>query len=131
TTLGVFSFTVQAADAGWPGNATTQALALTVTAREIVLYASDATTVAGTWSRVSDATAAGGTRLWNPDAGATKLSSALASPTNYFEVPFQAEAGIAYHVWIRGKADANSWANDSVMVQFSNSLDASGAPLYR
>jgi large repetitive protein len=131
TAVGTFTFTVQASDAGWAGNTATQTLSVVVGVREIVLYASDATTVAGTWSLVADATAAGGSRLNNPDKGAAKLTSPLASPANYFEVTFQAEAGVAYHLWMRGKAEKNSWANDSVMVQFSGSADAAGTPQAR
>ena len=56
---------------------------------------------------------------------------ALANPANYFELTFQAEAGIAYHLWMRGKADNNAWANDSVFVQFSGEVNASGAPINR
>ena len=55
TAVGAFPFTVAAADAGWAGNVATRALSITVGAREIVLYAADATRVAGTWSLVSDA----------------------------------------------------------------------------
>ena len=45
-------------------------------------------------------------------------------PANYFEVTFTAEAGRPYRLWIRGKADSNSWSNDSVFVQFSSSVAA-------
>jgi hypothetical protein len=131
TTIGVATFTVQASDDGWAGNLATAALTLNVGAREIVLYASDATRVAGAWPLVSDATAAGGSRLANPDAAAAKLNAALANPVNYFEMTFQAEAGVAYHLWMRGKADKNGWANDSVYVQFSGTVSSGGAPLYR
>jgi len=128
TTAGTFALTVQASDAGWAGNTATQALTIAVAGpREIVLYAADATAVAGTWSLVADATAAGGTRIWNPDKGAAKIVTALAAPANYFEMTFQAEAGVAYHLWLRGKADKDYWGNDSVMVQFTGSTDASGA----
>ena len=98
---------------------------------EIVLYAADAISVYGTWSRVADTTAAGGAKLWNADKGAAKVTIALASPTNYFEMTFIAQAGIPYHLWMRGKADKNNWANDSVYAQFSGSVDASGAARYR
>jgi hypothetical protein len=131
TALGTFSFKVQAADAGWPGNVTTKALSLAVGARDIVLYASDASKIAGTWSLVSDATAAGGSKIRNPDKGAAKIATPVVNPANYFEITFQAEAGVAYHLWMRGIADANSWANDSVYVQYSGSLDAAGAATYR
>ena len=71
--------------------------------------------------------AAGGARLANPNAGAAKLGAPLASPSKYFDLSFDAPAGIPYHLWIRGKAASNSWANDSVFVQFSDSVTASGA----
>ena len=98
---------------------------------DLVLYAKNASTVAGAWSRVSDTTAAGGTRMANPDAGAAKLSAALASPSSYFDVKFTPKTGVAYHLWIRGKAQNNSWTNDSVFVQFSGSATSSGSAVYR
>jgi len=96
-----------------------------------VLYAADAPMVNGTWSRVADTTAAAGARLWNADKAAAKLTTALASPANYFEMTFTAQAGIPYHLWMRGKADKNNWANDSIYVQFSGTVDTRGAALYR
>jgi hypothetical protein len=53
--------------------------------------------------------------------------TAAASPVNFVEFTFQAEAGKAYRLWMRGKAARDSWTNDSVHVQFSGSIDASGA----
>ena len=41
---------------------------------------------------------------------------------------FQADAGRPYRLWIRAKAAGNNWANDSVHVQFSDTVTASGAP---
>jgi Beta-propeller repeat len=98
---------------------------------EVVVYGADVSAAAGAWQFVSDATAAGGRRLWQPDAGAGKIATASASPTNYFDVTFTAKAGVPYHLWLRMKADADSWQNDSVFVQFSDSIDASGNPLWR
>jgi hypothetical protein len=129
--VGSSTITVQATDAGWIGNTATQELTIAVSAREIVLYASDASSVSGTWSLVADAATAGGSRIWNQDRGAAKLATPLASPVNYFEVTFQAEAGVGYHLWMRGKADGNAWANDSVYVQFSGSVDANGVATAR
>jgi putative Ig domain-containing protein len=131
TAVGTFTFTARAVDAGWAGNAAAQEFSITVGAREVVLYATDATTIAGTWALVSDTTGAGAVRIANPDKGAAKLNTPLAAPANYFDIPFAAEAGVAYHLWIRGKAENNYWGNDSVMVQFSNSVDATGAAKYR
>ena len=82
--------------------------------------------IQGNWQPLSDATAAGGTALWNPNAGAAKFAPALASPTNYVETTFTADAGRAYHIWVRMRAQDNSLSNDSVHIQFSDSVDASG-----
>jgi hypothetical protein len=131
TAVGSFTFTVQAADTGWTGNVARQSLSIAVTSREIVMYATDATKITGTWSRVADTTAAGGVRVWNPDLGVPKLTTAFAAPTSYFELTFQAEAGVPYHLWMRGKADGNAYTNDSAFVQFSGTVDTSGGALYR
>ena len=138
TTAGVSSSVIQATDSFDPTNRVgTAGITMTVAAparpssSDIVLYAADATAIAGAWSLVDDATAAGGRRIANPNADAAKLGAALASPKNYFELTFQAEAGVAYHLWMRGKAEKNYWGNDSVYAQFSGSVDESGAPIHR
>jgi hypothetical protein len=96
---------------------------------EVVLYAREVKRMAGNFQLVADASAAGGQRLWNANKAAAKLS-ASASPVNFAEFTFYAQAGRAYHIWMRGKADGNSWANDSVYVQFSGTVDAAGTPSY-
>jgi phosphatidylinositol-3-phosphatase len=96
----------------------------------VVLYASEATVRVGNWNPVADPSAAGGTKLWNQDAGVPKLVDPLASPANYFEMTLSAQAGIPYRLWIRGKAENDFWGNDSVFVQFSDSVDQ-GAAIYR
>jgi hypothetical protein len=96
--------------------------------REIVLRTSSAATVAGAWRIEADGGAAEGRRLRHPDAGAPKLTSTLAAPSNYVELPFDAEAGRPYRVWIRGRADRDSYMNDSVFLQFSGSVNATGTP---
>jgi len=132
TLSGTFEFTIAASDRIYPTNTATMPLTLTIAPpRDIVLYASDATKISGAWFVTADAMAAGGKRLWNPDAGAAKLTAALPSPVNYFELLFSAEAGVPYHLWIRGKADKNKWANDSIYVQFSGSVDAKHSPITR
>jgi phosphatidylserine/phosphatidylglycerophosphate/cardiolipin synthase-like enzyme len=98
--------------------------------RDVVLYASEAPLRVGAWIVESDATAAGGARIRHPNAGAAKVATASATPANYFELTFIAEPGRPYRLWIRGKADSNNWSNDSVFVQFSNSVTAAGAPIY-
>src|SRR5262249_44769576 len=92
---------------------------------DVILYAADATVRVGNFSVVSDSSAAGGARIGNPDAGAPKLVDALASPSTYFELTFSAQAGTAYRLWVRGKADNDSPYNDSFFVQFSDSVDSS------
>ena len=97
---------------------------------EIVLYASEAPTRVGNWTVVSDSTAAGGARLRNPNVGGAKIRTASASPANYVELTFTAQASVPYHLWMRGQADSNNWANDSVFVQFSDAINSAGAPIY-
>ena len=98
---------------------------------DIVLYAGEAPTRSGNWQVELDSTAAGGARMRYPDSGLPKLDPALANPTNYFEMSFNAVAGVPYRLWLRGKADNNSTANDSAWVQFSGSVDAFGNAIYR
>jgi hypothetical protein len=97
----------------------------------IVLYAADAAVVAGTWGVTSDASAAGNASLRQPNAGAAKITTAAADPANYFELNFTADANTPYRLWIRSKAEGNSWANDSVFIQFSGSVTQSGSAIYR
>jgi hypothetical protein len=98
---------------------------------EIVLYASDATAIAGPWRLEPDSTAAGGKRAWIPDAATPKATTAAAAPAGYVEFTFDAEAGRPYRLWMRGMAERNDWTNDSAHVQFSGSVDAAGTPTYR
>jgi phosphatidylinositol-3-phosphatase len=99
-------------------------------AGDIVLWAAEAQKF-GNWSVVADATAAGGSRISNPDANAPKRSTALASPSDYFDMAFTATAGVDYRLWLRGKAQADFWGNDSVFIQFSDSVNSSGTPVFR
>jgi endonuclease/exonuclease/phosphatase family metal-dependent hydrolase len=109
------------------------ALAATAQANsnDVVLYASKAPVRAGTWAVVADATAAGGYLIQNPDVGAAKLLVPLAKPLNYFEITFPAYAGLQYHLWIRSKSLNNSTSNDSVYVQFSDSVNDAGSAVDR
>lgn len=98
---------------------------------EVILRAAQASTYAGGWTPVADATAAGGMAMRHPDSAAPKVTTALASPAHYFDLTFTATAGKPYRLWIRGRAERDYWGNDSVHVQFSGSLDASGLPAWR
>jgi endonuclease/exonuclease/phosphatase family metal-dependent hydrolase len=108
-----------------------QAVHAQVAADDVALLATNASTIQGNWTVQTDPTAAGGARLWNRDAAVAKLPAALASPTNYFELTFNAEAGRGYRLWIRGRADLNAYTNDSVYVQFSGAVSDTGVPVYQ
>jgi hypothetical protein len=98
---------------------------------DVVLYTRDATVIGTAWHPVNDPTAAGGRRLWNPDATVPKITTAAAAPASYVEMTFDANAGVPYHLWLRMKADNDSWENDSVFVQFSDSVDEGGNSVWR
>jgi len=82
--------------------------------------------VGAAWQMLTDGSAAGGSGLWNPDGAQPKIAPALAAPASYVEMTFNATAGIPYHLWVRLRAQNDSFSNDSVHVQFNDSVDASG-----
>ena len=87
---------------------------------------------AGKWVVTTDSTASGGGRtIRHPNQGASKITTAKSSPSDYFEVTFNAAAGVPYQIVILGKADNNYWGNDSVFVQFSGSVSSSGSSRWR
>jgi hypothetical protein len=102
-----------------------------VSTDDIVLYAKRATVTGNAWTFVNDSTAAGGVRLANADAGGAKLAAPSPAPASFVELPFTVEPGRGYHVWLRGKAQNDSWQNDSTFMQFSGSVTAAGAPVFR
>jgi len=102
-----------------------------VSTSDIVMHTAEATAVTGAWRRVTDASAASGGRVQHPDASAAKLAAPLANPANYVELAFTPEPGRPYRLWMRAKADRNFYGNDSVYVQFSNSVTSSGAATAR
>jgi PKD repeat protein len=132
TSLGTYNATLTVTD----GNGlSTKSSPVTVTVpirtSDIVLYAATATTRIGNWQVAADTTAAGGNAMWNPDAGAAKIAAPLASPTSYFELTFNAQAGLGYHLWVRSRAQANSFNNDSFYVQFDGSVTNTGTAVNR
>ena len=100
-------------------------------AGEIVMYAKDVDAVAGNWRLEADESAAASRRLTNPNAGAAKLSAPLAAPADYVEFRFEAQGGVDYHLWMRARAEKDYWGNDSVFVQFSDSVTSAGAAAWR
>ncbi len=85
----------------------------------------------GAWRVVADTTAAGGKRLEHPNVNGARISTPLASPATYVDIPVTVVANTPYHLWLRGKAFQNFGDNDSVWVQTSGTVNASGAAIYR
>jgi hypothetical protein len=100
---------------------------------EVVLHAADvaAADVNGRWRRVSVSSAASAIALENTDLGEAKRTTALASPVNYVDLRFNAQAGMPYWMWVRMRAKDNGYANDSVFVQFSGSVTSTGSSTHR
>jgi phosphatidylserine/phosphatidylglycerophosphate/cardiolipin synthase-like enzyme/regulation of enolase protein 1 (concanavalin A-like superfamily) len=99
------------------------------TAPTVVLWPATTSTaeVHGTWQVVQDTTAAGGAALANPDFAQGKITPALADPVNAFDMTFSAVANTPYHLWVRMRAQGNSMKNDSIHVQFNDSVTPTGA----
>src|SRR3982751_6957274 len=108
-----------------------QAMAQSTAPGEVVLRAAATTAKAGAWSVLADAGASGGSALWLPDAGVPKIATASATPRDFFELTFQAKAGVPYRLWFRSRAQGDSWSNDSAFVQFSGSVTSTGTATYR
>ncbi|MGE0451288.1 MAG: carbohydrate-binding protein [Vicinamibacterales bacterium] len=98
---------------------------------EVVVYASDASAVQGSWVSTADGSAAGGRKLSSPDRGLAATTTAQAAPRDYFEASVPVDANTPYHVWLRLRAGGDSKWNDSAWVQFDAAIDGAGAPLYR
>ena len=116
------------------GGEATDSLTMTIPSiKEIVLWAADAS-VEGRWTQVADSTAAGGVRIYDPNLGAPKVPAPDPQP---YDKPggvavfrFYADPNETYKLWVRLKADGNSWTNDSVWLQFHGATDVSGTPRY-
>jgi endonuclease/exonuclease/phosphatase family metal-dependent hydrolase len=100
-------------------------------ATEIVLHTSDAGVVKGHWAKTSSSGAAGGQSVKSANQGFASANAPLASPANYFEMTFQADASTTYRVWLRLRAEGDSKWNDAVWVQFNDSVTSSGGATYR
>ena len=104
---------------------------VSASAQEVVLHSTDVTTIKGTWTRVSDSSAASSQKMSSPDNGWSSTEQPQGSPANYFEASFTAQAWVKYRVWIRARATNDSKWNESVWLQFTDSLNASGGTAYR
>src|SRR5262249_48184891 len=105
----------------------TRSLAATT---DVVLYATDAANLRGNWSRIADASAAGGQLLASADYGWSNTGGPAVSPANSVDFTFSAPSATAYHVWLRMRAANHSKFNDSVYLPFSDAVDAAGAAVF-
>jgi len=114
------------------GGRASDSMVLTVTPyTEIYMQTGDGAAVHGAWRTESDPSAASERLVRHPNANAAKLAAPLASPANFIELSFPADPSQTYKLWMRMKADGNSWSNDSVFVQFDGAVDANGTPAYQ
>jgi hypothetical protein len=99
-------------------------------ASDIVLYASDAVAIKGNWAPTASSGAAGARSMSSANLGWATSNTALASPSHYFEMTFDAPAGTLYRIWLRLRAADQSKWNDGVWVQFSDATSG-GSGIYR
>jgi hypothetical protein len=113
------------------GGESSDTITITVTPfKEAVVFIGSNHDAHGAWRGVSDATAAEGFRVWHPDAGAAKVTTPLANPAHYVEAWFLADPAREYKLWVRLKAQNDSWANDSIAVQFEEGSVSGGQTRY-
>jgi regulation of enolase protein 1 (concanavalin A-like superfamily) len=99
---------------------------------DVVIHASSIPTGArhGSWRSAGDWSSPDGVKLTTPDDGVAITDQPRATPTDYVDVTFNAEANKRYRLWLRVKASGDSKWNDSLWVQFSDALSG-GSPIYR
>jgi hypothetical protein len=127
--IGTYKFTLVVRDDRGAEARSTVTVTIVPT-QEIVLYTSGAG-FEGAWQQRLDPPAADGQALWHPNANAPKLAAPLVQPTNFISLGFVPDPTQEYKLWIRLKAEGNSWANDSVFVQFLGAVNASGNAIYQ
>ena len=98
---------------------------------DVVLYAADAVNLKGNWTRIADASGAGGKVMSSKNIGWSANNAPLAAPFHSFDFTFNAAANTPYHVWVRMRAIDNSKFNDSLYAQFSDARDVKGLARYR
>ncbi len=75
---------------------------------DIVLLASEAPVVHGHWVSTESDGAAGGRSMASADTAWASATAPVAAPTHFFEMTFDAPAGVTYRVWLRMRARDNS-----------------------
>lgn len=124
---GRHEFVVEASD-GRGGVATDSMFITVLPEKEIYLHVGNTwfSQPKGSWAFVEDSTAASGSAVHDVNAGLPKVTTPSAQPSGYVEYGFVADTTQTYKLWVRLKADGNHWTNDSVWLQFTNAVDASG-----
>jgi hypothetical protein len=125
---GTYTFRLVVRD-GYGGESSDSRTITVTPLKEAVVWAGSAS-AQGSWRAVQDSTAANGIRVWDPDAGVPKLNAALASPTSYVDIWVLADPSQTYKLWVRMKAQNDSWANDSIFVQFEGGVQVGGQTRY-
>jgi hypothetical protein len=127
---GTYTFTLTVRDGR--GGQSTDTMRVTIApAPEIVLHWINYAENQGNWRLEPDGAAASGYRFRYPDAGAPKVNAPLADPSGFVDLRFAADPTQTYKLWVRLKADNNYWGNDSVWLQFTGAVGATGQPVYQ
>lgn len=85
----------------------------------------------GKWEKGYDSSAMFNSHLNDlPPRGNWYFQPAI-NPKDYFEADFVAPKGVRYHIWCRMRAYNGSPKNDSVYIQFNDSVDKYGMERYR
>jgi len=85
----------------------------------------------GSWKKVQDPSSRFDLVIKDIPGLGAKNEKPLLEPEDYFEADFYAKGNVDYHVWVRMKAENDSPSNDSIYVQFNDSINKKGEPVYR
>jgi predicted MPP superfamily phosphohydrolase len=87
--------------------------------------------MSGAWKKIDDSTSHFTPVITDAPDSKVKHNTPLLEPEDYFEVDFYARGEVNYHIWVRMKAEDNLYSNDSFYIQFNDSVDKQGNPVYR